>query len=99
MKYVLKKVESINNLKGAIVSFLKVVLSVVVLSIICGCSVTIEKVNTDKFKGKISYFKDEQTGLCFAAVAMKKGAMTSFNNQNGVTFTCVPCEKVEGQLK
>lgn len=65
----------------------------------CGCSITIDKVDTDKFKKKISYFKDERTGLCFAAVAMKKGAFTVTNNQNGVSFTCVPCDSAKKLIK
>lgn len=68
---------------------------VAALLAICGCSVTVDKVNTDKFKNKISYFKDERTGLCFAALASKKGALPMFNNQNGFSFTCVPCENVK----
>jgi hypothetical protein len=69
------------------------------LVIFVGCSVTVEKIDTKRFSNKISYFKDDRTGLCFAAVAMKKGAMPVFNNQNGVSFTCVPCEKVENYIK
>jgi hypothetical protein len=62
---------------------MKIVLLSLCVLFICGCSITVDKVNSDKFKDKISYFKDERTGLCFAAMAMKKGSITIFNNQNG----------------
>lgn len=64
--------------------------------LLVSCSVRPSKINNKKaFSKRITYFKDERTGLCFGAVAtMKK---TSFN-QNGIGLTCVPCERIPEEL-
>lgn len=44
------------------------------------------KPDTDEIKDAIVYFKDQRTGLCFAAVNS-----VSANNLYGSSIACVPC--------
>lgn len=66
--------------------------------VLMGCSVNPSKV-TDKyakeFISKTSYVKDDRTGMCFAIVATR---MTFHSDQNGISFTWVPCENVKDFL-
>ncbi len=62
---------------------------------ICACySVEPSKIgkdHADKMSTSLTYFKDQQTGLCFAAVASReKGKLA----QSGIGLTCVPCESL-----
>lgn len=54
-----------------------------------------EIVNKKDFARKITYLKDERTGLCFAGVATRKARSAE---QNGIGLTCVPCESVPSEL-
>lgn len=60
-----------------------------------GCSVNPSQVDDQyakEFISKATYVKDTKTGICYSIVATR---MTGHTNQNGVSFTWVPCEKVE----
>jgi hypothetical protein len=56
-----------------------------------GCSVEPSKLSekhAEKMATKLTYFKDEKTGLCFATIASRR----MFDpDQSGLGLTCVPC--------
>lgn len=58
--------------------------------LLASCQATVEAQNPT---GDISYFRDNRTGLCFAAVS-SMGA----GGYRTVSITEVPCEKVEAFL-
>ena len=80
----------------------KVVLSMsLAIASLCfvGCDVNPSKVDAayaKKFISKVTYVKDERTGLCFALVGTRETAST---NQNGISWTWVPCDSVEKFLE
>jgi hypothetical protein len=68
---------------------------IVCVAILAGCSVNPSKVDkkySKEFMDQVTYIKDQKTGLCFAIVATR---MTGHTNQNGISWTWVPCEPVE----
>ena len=46
----------------------------------------------------ITYFKDHNTGLCFAIIGAKHGDDV-FSESTSIGLTCVPCEQVESYLE
>jgi len=74
-------------------------MSVIIIAAICffavSCSVNPSEVSDDyakDFVKKVKYVKDEKTGLCYAIVATRK---TGSTDQNGISWTWVPCDSVE----
>lgn len=62
---------------------------------IVSCTVQASEVTDDtakEFVQKVKYIKDEKTGLCFAIVATKQNGNA---DQNGMSWTWVPCDSVE----
>jgi hypothetical protein len=72
---------------------MKTVLILLLLATTSGCQHN-SIPNTRNLSDKIVYFKDERTGLCFAAInsATEKGSRIT-------SFTTVDCEKVRDFLK
>jgi hypothetical protein len=72
---------------------MKTVLILLLLAATSGCQQN-SIPNTTKLPDKIVYFKDERTGICFAAVnsSTEKGSRIT-------SFTTVDCEKVKDFLK
>jgi hypothetical protein len=56
-----------------------------------GCSVNTSG-NIDIDADDLQYFKDDRTGLCFAAVASRKSMST---DATGLGLTCVPCDSLK----
>ncbi len=74
-------------------------MSLIIITAICffavSCNVNPSEVSDDyakDFVRKIKYVKDEKTGLCFAIVATRE---TGSTDQNGISWTWVPCDSVE----
>jgi len=72
---------------------------VIFITTIClftvSCNVNPSEVTDDyakKFVKEVKYVKDEKTGLCFAIVATRE---TGSTDQNGISWTWVPCDSVE----
>lgn len=75
----------------------KILLFVFILSSFCivSCSVNPSEVTdgyAKKFVDKVKYIKDERTGLCYAIVATRE---TGNTDQNGISWTWVPCDSVQ----
>ena len=72
---------------------MKTVLILLLLAASSGCQHNTIP-NTNNLSNKIVYFKDERTGICFAAInsATEKGSRIT-------SFTTVDCEKVKDLLK
>jgi hypothetical protein len=65
------------------------------MCLLAGCSVNPSEVSKDyakEFVSKATYVKDNKTGMCFAVTGTRK---TGDVNQNGISFTWVPCEQAE----
>ena len=80
---------------------MKKLMSILMLFIVVsfiGCAVQPSEFSgAKKAKDKITYEKDERTGLCFAFIASKK--LFAFN-QSGMGMACVECtEEVERLIK
>lgn len=63
-----------------------------------GCSVNPSKVDAEYAKDFIdkATFVKSKTGMCFAIIATR---MTASTEQNGVSFTWVPCEMAAAYLE
>jgi len=75
-----------------------IVLGLVCSLLIVGCSVNPSGISDDyakEFARKITYMRDDRTGLCFGVVATRKTGSVS---STGIGVTCVPCETVEHLL-
>jgi hypothetical protein len=73
----------------------KMFFAVAVVFLLAGCSVNPSQVDdkyAKEFISKATYVKDQKTGICYAIVATR---MTGHTDQNGVSFTWVPCEQAE----
>jgi hypothetical protein len=67
--------------------------------LLASCSVEPSKVSSSDAKEmgkKMTFFKDEQSGLCFGVIATRKSFQ---GRQSGLGLTEVPCEKVERFIK
>ena len=78
---------------------MKKIFSVALLFAVCvnivGCSVNPSEVDdkyAKNFVKNVKYIKDEKTGICYGIVATRK---TMDTDQNGISWTWVPCEQVE----
>lgn len=74
------------------------IVSIIAASLFAGCAVNPSEVSPSyakEFVSKATYVKDSRTGLCYAIVATRKSRDT---DQNGVSFTWVPCEQVASVL-
>ena len=58
--------------------------------ILTSCQISSD-INSAEVKENMIYFKDERTGLCFAAV----GSTNSSSLSKDVSFTCVPCDSLK----
>ncbi len=68
------------------------------LLLFIGCAVQPSKVNNaKKFMSKTVYVKDETMGLCFALIAISKGA-NIVGTQEGIGMACVPCDSIPEKL-
>ena len=77
---------------------MRLFISIIAISLFAGCAVNPSEVSNDyakEFISKATYVKDSRTGLCYAIVATR---MTGKTDQNGVSFTWVPCEQVASVL-
>lgn len=79
-----------------------ILLSALTLIIGCfgltSCSVNPSQVSdgyAKDFVKKVKYIKDENTGLCYAIVATRE---TGSTDQNGISWTWVPCDSVQKVL-
>jgi hypothetical protein len=71
---------------------------VIALLLMVGCSPYVSPVQPDNAKSiasKITYVRDDRTGLCFGLVGMTKVGEIS---ETGTGITYVPCDKVESFL-
>lgn len=79
--------------------FLFVLISITMIAgLLSGCSVNASKVDTayaEDFLSNATFVKDKRTGMCFGMVATRK---TLNANQNGISWTWVPCEMAEKYL-
>jgi hypothetical protein len=66
---------------------LLVLLFIAVVAVACQMS---SVSNTEDIKRSITYFKDESTGLCFAAINSMSGA-----GYTVTSITCVPCDSLK----
>lgn len=76
----------------------KIILLVSIL-VLFGCSVNPSELSPKYAKemaNKITYTRDDRTGLCFAVIASRK---TGTASQSGLGMTVVPCEAVEHLIK
>lgn len=55
-----------------------------------GCQLN-GKPDVESIKDNLVYFKDEKTGLCFAAV----NSMSSKSLSNSSSIACVPCDSLK----
>lgn len=75
--------------------FKKIVLCLILVICLTGCSVQPSKIGKGQAKGmstKLTYFEDKRTGLCFATIASRKSGHKS---QSGLGLTYVPCENLK----
>ena len=75
---------------------MKVLIILLLAVILAGCSVRVSETSADKFKDKVTYFKDSRTGLCFGVVAIARKLSPT---QEGIGLACVPCKNVENFIK
>jgi len=73
----------------------KLLFIILATMMITSCSVNTSEID-DFDTSKISYFKDNRTGCCFAVVASRK---TGSTEQSGLGITEVDCDKVKKYLK
>lgn len=67
--------------------------TLIVLSLfVLGCQDT-DNTNVDSVKKYITYFQDEQTGLCFASVNS-----TTYVGYEVTSIACVPCEQAKAAM-
>lgn len=67
----------------------------VLAGLLSSCAVNPSEVTpryANEFIGKAIYVKDARTGFCFAIIGTRKSFET---NENGVSFTWVPCKEAE----
>ena len=62
------------------------------LFLFTGCQSTFE-VERLEMEGKISYFKDTRTGLCFACMSSYSDGANMI-----ISIACVPCDSVQNLL-
>jgi hypothetical protein len=77
----------------------KLLVLIVLAMAFISCDVNPSKVSQDyanEIASKVTYAKDERTGLCYAIVASRKTMQAS---QSGLGLAEVPCEKVEKFIK
>jgi hypothetical protein len=69
----------------------KIVLMIMVLLVsLSGCQVN-EKPEVNSIKENLVYFKDDRTGLCFAAV----NSTNTKSLSNSTSISCVPCDSLK----
>ena len=64
---------------------------ILALALLGSCSVNTSG-NIDIDADDLQYFKDDRTGLCFAAVASRKSLSA---DATGLGLTCVPCDSLK----
>lgn len=74
----------------------KTVLMIMILLVsLSGCQIN-EKPEVDSIKENLVYFKDDRTGLCFAAV----NSTNTKSLSNSTSIACVPCDSLKNvQIK
>lgn len=77
-------------------------ISLMTIAVICffvvSCRINPSEVSDSyakEFVEKVKYIKDERTGICYAIVATR---MAGSADQNGISWTWVPCDSVEKYL-
>ncbi|MFZ2310688.1 MAG: hypothetical protein WAW11_04030 [Patescibacteria group bacterium] len=77
-------------------------MSVIIFAVVCffvvSCKVNPSEVTDEyakEFVKKVKYVQDEKTGLCYAIVATR---VTGSTDQNGISWTWVPCDSVKKYL-
>lgn len=55
------------------------------------CDNSIE--NSQQASDRLSYFKDDRTGLCFCQILSN-----TYNSYNVSSITCVPCDSIPKEL-
>lgn len=78
---------------------MKLIVFLLLPLVLISCNVNPSEINqtyAKNFVNKMTYAKDERTGLCFGMVASRK---TGNTDQNGLGFTMVPCDKVKHLIK
>lgn len=68
----------------------KLLFLIVLFGVLTSCQLTNEP-NVNKIERNLVYFKDEKTGLCFAAI----NSMSSKSLSNSTSITCVPCDSLK----
>ena len=84
--------------KGIAILWCVAIVLFILIVVLNGCSVNASKVDTSmakKMAEKVTYFKDYNTGLCFAVVASRKDLDI---HQTGMGLSNVPCDACEEQL-
>lgn len=61
-----------------------------VLMVLTSCGPVYDEVEPAKTSPNITYFKDQNTGLCFAALNS-----TSYGFYQVTSIACVPCDSLE----
>ncbi len=67
-----------------------IIITSIVLILIQGCQIN-EKPEVEGIKENLVYFKDNKTGLCFAAV----NSTNTKSMSNSTSITCVPCDSLK----
>ena len=71
--------------------FIKIRHFALVYFLLVSCQ-TNKKADTGKILKNLSYFKDKQTGLCFAAINSEVNATLP---ETVTSITCVPCDSLK----
>ena len=75
----------------------KSLIFITALLMLVSCGVHPSKIgNSKKFVDKLTYVRDDRTGLCFAIVGVRKSRNITLN---GLGIACVPCAQVKHLLE
>lgn len=71
---------------------LTIVLATILVFTMIGCDSSIE--NSEELTTRITYFKDNDTNLCFGQITS-----TSYSAYTITSITCVPCDSITNLIK
>lgn len=73
----------------------KAIIFITILSLSVACK-KVTKIDKDT-QAKITYFKDEKTGLCFASLNVESNTQGGTVTSTSITY--VPCDSVKNYLE
>lgn len=68
----------------------KIVALIGMVLVLTACQLS-DTINVNKIGRNLTYFKDAETGLCFAAV----NSISSSSSNSYTSITCVPCDSLK----